>query len=278
MDRRAGLSERFYGSLLRLYPAAFRDRYAFEMVQLFGDQLRDARGQGAPFGVGAVWFRGLGDLVVTAVTERASGDRGPGRSLGEPPSGWTRLLGLVGIIGGAFLLAVFVVDIAPELNFVRLVVFNLGAITVALAVHRRQSKAGRRLSLVGTTPVILANAWYLVMLVLSIGRPEYPEPDAEFRPIFFYAAIALWLADAFFGLVAARLGAASRWAALALALGSLLALIGVGGLGFVDGPFADLVRPLSLLGLALVGLGWVLLGIDVATQPRASEIPDEGVG
>jgi hypothetical protein len=108
-----------------------------------------------------------------------------------------------------------------------------------------------------------------MMVILAIGRPRFPEPDPEFRPIFFYAAIVLWLTDAAFGFVAARLGAVSRWAALALGFGSLLALLGVGGLGFTTGPFATIIVPLSLVGIGLVGIGWVLLGIDIATRRNA---------
>ena len=76
----------------------------------------------------------------------------------------------------------------------------------------------------------------------------------------------MWLADAAFGLVALRVGAVSRPGALALAIGSLLALIGVDGLGFGAGPLAPIIEPLTILGVALVGIGWILLGIHVATR------------
>jgi hypothetical protein len=52
----------------------------------------------------------------------------------------------------------------------------------------------------------------------------------------------------------------------------MLALTGVGGLGFTTGPFAAIVEPLSLWGIGFVGIGWVLLGIDVAIgrHPRSA--------
>jgi len=268
MNGRGGLAEQLYGALLRLYPGAFRDRFAFEMVQLFGDQLRDARATRSPFGVGAVWFRGIVDLFVTAASERVSGDRGPGRSLGESPSSLARVLGLVGIAGGVFLLAAFVVGIPPNFNVIRLVAFNLGATTVAVGVHGRQAPAGRWISLATVGPAILANAWYLVMVLLAADRPVFPEPDPEFRLIFSYAAVTLWLADAAFGLVALRLGAVSRLAASSLAIGSLLALLGVDRLGLVAGPYAAFIQPLALFGIGLVGFGWILLGLDVAFARR----------
>ncbi len=192
-------------------------------------------------------------------------------SLAPSPSPWSRILGILGILGGLVVIAAFIPNLpwGNELFNLRLVLFNAGAIAVVFAVHRRQAAFGRGISLAVAIPAILANAWYLVMVILAMGRPRFPEPDPEFRPIFFYAAIVLWLTDAAFGFVAARLGAVSRWAALALGFGSLLALLGVGGLGFTSGPFATIIGPLSLVGLGLVGIGWVLLGIDIATGGSA---------
>jgi hypothetical protein len=71
--------------------------------------------------------------------------------------------------------------------------------------------------------------------------------------------------------VALRLGVVSRWAALALAVGSLLALGGMGGLGLTAGPFGAIVERLALVGIALNGLGWIALGIEVAVRrhPRS---------
>jgi hypothetical protein len=179
-----------------------------------------------------------------------------------------RILGLLGILGGLVLIAAFIPNLpwGDSLFGLRLLLFNAGAIAIVFAVHRRQAEISRGISLAAAAPAILANAWYLVMVILSIGRPRFPEPDPGFRPIFFYAAIALWLTDAAFGLVAARIGAVSRWAALALGIGSLLALTGVSGLGFTTGPYAAIVEPFSLVGIGLVGISWVLLGIDVATR------------
>jgi hypothetical protein len=181
----------------------------------------------------------------------------------------SRALGILGILGGAMLLAVWVPNFpwsADFLNPLRLVLFNVGAIAIVVAVHRRQAATSRRLSLAAALPAILANTWYLVMVILSIGRPQFPEPDADFRPIFFYAALALWTTDAVFGFTALRIGVVSRPGALALAIGSVLALTGVGGLGLTTGPLGAIIEPLAIVGIALVGLGWILLGVDAATR------------
>jgi hypothetical protein len=193
----------------------------------------------------------------------------------QRPTAESRTLGILGILGGAMLLVIWVPDFpwsADFLNPLRLVLFNVGAIAIVIAVHRRQAAISRGVSLAAAVPAILASTWYLAMVILSIGRPQFPEPDPGFRPLFFYAALALWLTDAAFGLVALRIGVVSRWAALALTIGSLLALTGVGGLGFTTGPLAAIIEPLTIVGVALVGLGWILLGVDVATRRRRSEL------
>lgn len=180
------------------------------------------------------------------------------------PSLPSRVLGLAGVLGGAVLLAVFVMDIAPDLNTVRLILFNLGAIAVVLGVHHRQAAASPKLVRAIAGATVLANAWYLSMVVLSIGRPN---PFAgDFGLAFFGAAVALWLTDAAFGVVTLRAGAVTRWGALTLAFGSLLAFTGIDRLGLTSPAHPTIFGPVSLVGIALNGLGWILLGLDVATR------------
>ena len=181
----------------------------------------------------------------------------------SPPAP-SRLLGLAGILGGAVLLAAFVVEVAPDLNNVRLVLFNLGAIAIVVAVHGRQVAASPTLARAVATAAVLANAWYLSMVVLATGRPS---PFAgEFGLAFFYAGVALWLTDAAFGVVTLRLRAVTRWGALALAIGSVLALSGMDRLGLTSPENPTIFGPLALIGAALNGLGWILLGLDIATR------------
>ena len=174
-----------------------------------------------------------------------------------------RLLGAAGIVGGAFLLSAFVIGIPDGVNTLRLVLFNLGAIAVAVAVHRRQASSGIAAAAVVAAAAILANAWYLVMILLSTGRPIPPDPDPEFRLVMFYAGLAMWLADSAFGFVTLRLGAVTSWGALALAVGSLLAILGMSHLELTSPSNPTIFGPIALIGIALNGLGWILLGIDV---------------
>lgn len=273
MDVRLPGHERVYRGLLRLYPTEFRLRFGDEMVQLFGDQMRDARRSRARSGPFGTWLKTLGDLAVTAASEHTRGDRTVAHSLAQSPSMKARTLGILGVVGGLVLLAGFIPNLPWGANgfVLRLLLFNLGAIAIGIAVHVRQAPISPRLSLAATAPMILANAFYLAMTVLSIGRPVYPEPDADFRPIYFYAGVAMWLTDAIFALVTFRLGAVSRTAALVLAVGAIVGGSGIGGLAgtfpWLSGLVA-LFAPFQLWGVALVGVGWVLLGLDVGIRRR----------
>ena len=275
MRRAEASPARIYRRLLALYPPEFRARYADEMVQLFADQLLDARRGRAPGGVARTWLRALRDVAVTAASERAGRDRTLAHSLAESPSSSTRLLGIVGILGGLVLVAAFLPNLpwTPELTGLRIVLFNAGAIAIAFAVHRRQAPISRRLSLAVAVAVILANAWYLGTVVLSIGRPQPPDADPEFRLVGFFAGVAMWWADAAFGLVAWRLRAVTRWGAAALAIGSILAFTGMDRLELVRGELAWFFTPAALFGVALNGLGWILLGSDVAFRRRRTPTP-----
>lgn len=61
-----------YRCLLFGYPPGYREEYGPAMVQLFGDQCRDAWRDGSWWGLLRLWLRVLLDLIVTAVQERIS--------------------------------------------------------------------------------------------------------------------------------------------------------------------------------------------------------------
>src|SRR3954465_12933472 len=62
-------SQRIYRSLLLLYPRAFRQVYGADMVQVFGDRLRE-EGATSRRGSVAVWFSTLIDLFKSAPLQR----------------------------------------------------------------------------------------------------------------------------------------------------------------------------------------------------------------
>lgn len=172
------------------------------------------------------------------------------------------------------LLAAFLVDISPDLNSLRLVLFNAGAMAIVIAVHRRQAPAAPALALLAAVPAFIANGWYLVMVVLAIGTLHPFAGDNGL--VFFAAGAAMWLTDAAFGLVTLRLNVVARWGALALAIGSVLAFTGMDRLELTSPDNPTIFGPLALTGIALNGIGWIVLGIDVATRSRTSHAPSPG--
>lgn len=190
----------------------------------------------------------------------------------------TRALGGVGMVGGLVLLAAFVVDMPSALNTILLVLFNAGAMAVAVATYGRHAAVSRRLALAGTIPLIVANGWYIAWILFAVGR-ERPFAG-DFGLVGFGAGLAFWLADAWFGLVALRLGVVWRWAALALVIGSLMAITGMDRLELTSEANPTIFTPIALLGVALNGIAWILLGLEIVLRglrasPDQAEAPAE---
>ena len=179
-------------------------------------------------------------------------------SRGRAPS---RVLGAAGILGGTALLAAFVLEIPSGLNDVRLALFNIGAIAVVVAVHQRQVAASPNLARPVAIAAIAANLMYLMRAVVLPNGPWHPfAGDSGW--VLFYSGLAMWLADAAFGFVTVRLGAVTRLGALALTIGSVLAILGMDRLELTSQANPTIFGPISLIGIALNGIAWILLGLD----------------
>jgi hypothetical protein len=190
-------------------------------------------------------------------------------TMGQPSAG-ARALGAAGVLGGLVLLAAFVTEIRPDLNWVRLVLFNVGAMAIGTAMARRATHP-RGAVVVTAGAVLLANAMQLGMTVLSLGveRPF----AGDFGLVFFLISAAMWLGDAMFGAVLASrsdltAGLAGRLGAVALAVGSLLAIIGMDRIGLVTPDRDSTFKTLALAGIFLNGLSWIVLGLDVVRGGR----------
>jgi hypothetical protein len=173
-----------------------------------------------------------------------------------PPTAAARALGAAGVLGGLVLLAAFVLDIRPDINWIRLVLFNVGAIAVGIALVRRAATPRTAVALTASA-VVLANAVHLGMTVISLGveRPF----AGDFGLVFFLITAAMWLFDAAFGAVLASrrdltAGLGGRLGAIALAVGSLLAIIGMDRLGLVSPDHDSIFKTLALVGIFLNGL------------------------
>jgi hypothetical protein len=251
--------QRIYRSLLRLYPADYRRAHGEQMVQLFGDQVReDGR---------RAWLAAPVDVITTAASEHLRRNRTVAHSLTLAPTPVTRLLGVLGLLGGASLLAAFIVDIPADANYVRLFVFGIGGLTVVTAIHLRQRLQSPRRALAGALPALVFGSWALVMQLLVVGR-EPPVFGGTFGWVFFWASISTWLGFAWFGAVTFRLHQVTRVGAAALAVGSLLAILGIDRLGLVSVTQPNVFNVVALTGVFLHGLAWVLLGLDVTFRRR----------
>ena len=262
MTASPGGHHQLYRGLLRLYPADYRTRFAEQMVQLFGDQVRDD-------GKVRSWLKAMGDIPGSALSEHLRRNRTVAHSMTLAPSPAGRLLGLLGVLGGGFLLLGFINldEWTPDLFNLRLLVFNLGAIAIAIGVHMRQANAGRLLSLSGAIPVVIANAVYLVFTLMLVAKPgQLGGGDYQPVALFFLSAAAMWLSDAWFGLVTFRLGVLNRWSALALLVGSAGAFVGMGNFGLA--PNGSVMEKIILTLVALHGAAWILLGLEVALRWR----------
>jgi hypothetical protein len=186
----------------------------------------------------------------------------------RPPSFGDRALGGAGVLGGLLLLAAFVMDIRPDLNWLRLILFNVGAIAVGFAVAVRATAPGPAVASTAAA-VIITNAAHLGMTVLSL-RIERPFAG-DFGLVFFLITVAMWLSDGAFGIALASrrnltVGLGGRLGAIALAVGSLLAILGMDRIGLVSPERDSVFKTLALAGIFLNGLAWVVLGLDVALR------------
>lgn len=197
------------------------------------------------------------------------------------PTPLMRMLGMLGIVGGVLLLGAFVAGTLfsdAVANNVRLFMFAAGGIAVALALYRRQAVVAPRLALLATAAVVGSGIWTLAQLVVAAGL-EHPFAGT-FGFVYFLAGLAAWLAAAAFGAAVLVIGAAARglnpWLALAvragamaLAIGSPLAILGMDRLALThQQPYGALIGNLALAGIALNGAGWVLLGLGVLLGGR----------
>lgn len=134
-------------------------------------------------------------------------------------------------------------------------------IAIAVATFGRHAAVSRRLAIAGAVPVVAANTLGIIWILIAIGRPS--PFSGGFGLAGFWLGIAMWLADAWFGLVAMRIGALPRWVALGLVAGSLLAILGIDRIGLTSSANPTIFGPVSLIGLALNGFAWLALGIEV---------------
>jgi hypothetical protein len=261
--------ERVYRGLLRVYPAAFRERYETEMVQLFADRLRDARAAGTTAGSLRLWVGTVPDLITSALSEYLRRNRTVAHSAAAVPSTSARAFGIAGVLAGIVLVVPYVISLEQGWYPPRIILFNAFVIALAVGLHHRQGAASPRLAAAASVLVIIANAWYLAMIAL--GMADLNPFGTQFGFLMFLAGLLLWGTAAAYGAAALAIGAFSRWGPMLLVIGSLLALTGIDRLGLASGD--SIFGPLSQIGAVLHGFGWILLGAELALRSPTRSAP-----
>lgn len=168
-------------------------------------------------------------------------------------------LGFVGIIGGAALLAAFFLEIPAALNVVRLGLFHAGAIAVAVAIHPVLAATSARYALLATLPMVVANSASIAWMLAALSRDR---PFAgDFGLVGFFIELSIWVAASWFAILAFRSGVVWRPAAAILAVGSMSAILGMDRLELTSSASPTIFGSIALLGIALHGLAWILLGL-----------------
>lgn len=278
-----GWGERIYARFLRAYPRAFRARYADEMAILFGDQLREARRTNRRGAMASIWIRTGLDIGSSALGEHLRRDRDMAHSPATfEPTRTMRLLDLLGLLGGVLLLWAFISFNpfeARAANMVRLILFALGGAAIAIAFHGRQAPVAHRLATAAAGAVVVSGVAYATLTVLGlwVAAPF----SGAFGTVQFWTNWSLWISAAVYGATMLRIGAAwrgmSRSRALAARIGAIallgggVARLGDDRLGLVDSAtYGQTVSAVAIAGVALVGLGWVILGAVRAVGARGA--------
>jgi len=197
------------------------------------------------------------------------------------PTRATRVLGLFGAVGAILLLSAYV-SFEPfedaRANEVRLVGFSLAGVAISLAFYRRQAVVAPTLAILTTGGVAIAGLWYAAMVIVAPGI-EHPFIGA-FGLLNLFANIALWVTPTIWAIGMLHTGAAwqdvSRSRArltklgIAILLGSIVAWLGDDRLGLVDSLWGQMWQTIALAGVAMNGIGWLILGTVLVVADRGA--------
>jgi hypothetical protein len=243
--------------LLRLYPAAWQERYGEEMSRILDDR------PPSPFDVA--------DLLLGAIDAhlhlRGLGKRSEHRK-GIPMS--LHLAGLAAVLSGGLWASFFVyVSTAyggggggSSLLWIPLVVLAGLALVVALAGlsgQRFRASPGATWAAVA----LPAGGVGMALLGLAIGAlaGDFSYDEGEFGTAFLYVGLMVMLLGSLaFAAISASLGRAALIASAAIFVGAVLTLAGL---------FSFTLTWLAVGGLSY-GVGWIGLGIDAIRRGRST--------
>ena len=178
-----------------------------------------------------------------------------------------RVAGILGVVGGGVLLAAFLPSlvIPADVNNGRLLLYFLGAGAVSWATLRAGMLGpGTRAAVAAGAIIVLSAVSALIVVIASTRQPPFA---GEFGLVAFWIGLATWIASSVFGLLLVRRPAPVGLGGIALAVGSALAILGMDRLGLTSSTNPTVLGPVALVGVALDGLGWVLLGLALVVAP-----------
>jgi hypothetical protein len=247
------------GLLVRLYPAAWRERYGEEFLALLEER------PVGPFDVADVV---LGALDARLRLGRANaGERRTGRFLMSLRIGGIAALVGAGLAAATLIVGTGLVDIQVE-PAVGMAIMTLGLIAMLIALvglSAFQARSHPRLAWAAFAVPALG----LVASLVGIAGLGLDEDNAWW--VWFAGIVTFLIGSALFALATFRTRALSRRASAVLGVGSILPFLGF--VAPVTGVLSGTEALFQLAGLAVFALGWAALGLEAVRLDRPAPTP-----
>lgn len=238
--------------VVRLFPAAWRRRYADELVAILELQPPSLR-----------QLIGLLYCALDAHLDPQVSDGGEFSFMEGRPTMRTRILAGAAVGGGLLLLFGLVITVSDGALILRLTIFYALVTVGLIGIHRRQAGHMPVVAWLGFVPALVA--YSLSLAGMLAGLADLSLPGIAGMRFGVFAQQAFWVTSVLFGVVTLAIGVLPRTAALALALGAAMVMIGV----FIGPPSELAMELVARVGVIAYGGGFVWLGLS-GWAPRPS--------
>lgn len=244
MERKERIGLGMIGRMvLRLFPRAWRKRYAGELLAIL-----EADPPGPRQVVNLLW------CALDARLDPQVAGGGDFAFMEGRPSMYTRIYAAAAVGAGLVLVGGLTIT-DPDWILARLVIFYALGLLGVVGIHRRQAAASPLLAWVGFVPVIVAYAVGLALLLPPAADMALPAIGG--RRFGVAAQELLWIGSFAFGLTTLAIGVLPRMAAVAFTVGAPMAMVGI----FIGPTPAFELSVLAYGGLTLYAVGLVWLGL-----------------
>jgi len=247
------------GWVLRLFPAAWRQRYADELLAILDAQPPNLRE-----------LIGLLYCALDAHLDPQVGAGGDFSFMEGRPSMRTRILAGAAVGSGLVIIFGLIITVEDGIVF-RLALFYALATLGLIGIHARQVSRAPALAWICFVPALVAYAFSLAAVLGPAVGANLPLIGG--RNPSFVAQEGFWITSALFGAGTFAIGVLPRPAALALTIGAPLAMIGM-FIGNSGGPNLELA---ARVGVVAYGVSFVWLGLSGWTaQPKPTAVTASG--